>query len=51
MSLLIDDQGEIVGRQKMVHVAQCEMFYEQSYYTPLIQKQKGSKSVRVELPR
>ena len=34
MSLLIDDQGEIVGRQKMVHVAQCEMFYEQSYYTP-----------------
>ena len=34
MSLLIDDQGEIVGKQKMVHVAQCEMFYEQSYYTP-----------------
>ena len=34
MSLLIDDQGEIIGRQKMVHVAQCEMFYEQSYYTP-----------------
>ena len=34
ISLLIDDQGEIIGRQKMVHVAQCEMFYEQSYYTP-----------------
>ena len=34
MSLLIDAQGEIIGRQKMVHVAQCEMFYEQSYYTP-----------------
>ena len=34
MSLLIDDQGKIIGRQKMVHVAQCEMFYEQSYYTP-----------------
>ena len=34
MSLLIDDQGEIIGRQKMVHIAQCEMFYEQSYYTP-----------------
>ena len=31
---MIDDQGEIIGRQKMVHVAQCEMFYEQSYYTP-----------------
>lgn len=34
MSLLIDDQGMIIGRQKMVHVAQCAMFYEQSYYTP-----------------
>lgn len=34
LSLLIDDQGEIIGRQKMVHIAQCEMFYEQSYYTP-----------------
>ena len=34
MSLLIDDEGEIIGRQKMVHVAQCENFYEQSYYTP-----------------
>ena len=34
MSLLIDDQGKIIGRQKMVHIAQCEMFYEQSYYTP-----------------
>ena len=34
MSLLIDDIGRIVGRQKMVHVAQCENFYEQDYYTP-----------------
>ena len=34
MSLLIDDKGEIIGRQKMVHVAQSEKFYEQSYYTP-----------------
>ena len=34
MSLLIDDQGEIIGRQKMVHIAQCEQFYEQDYYTP-----------------
>ena len=34
MSLLIDDEGRIVGRQKMVHIAQCEKFYEQDYYTP-----------------
>lgn len=34
MSLLINDEGKIIGRQKMVHVAQCENFYEQSYYTP-----------------
>jgi predicted amidohydrolase len=34
MSLLIDDNGHIVGKQKMVHVAQCEFFYEQDYYTP-----------------
>ena len=34
MSLLIDDAGKIVGKQKMVHVAQCENFYEQDYYTP-----------------
>ena len=34
MSLLIDDEGRIVGRHKMVHIAQCEKFYEQDYYTP-----------------
>lgn len=34
MNLLINDRGEIIGRQKMVHIAQCEMFYEQDYYTP-----------------
>ncbi|MGN0587836.1 MAG: carbon-nitrogen hydrolase family protein [Oscillospiraceae bacterium] len=34
MSLLIDDKGEMLGRQKMVHIAQCEHFYEQDYYTP-----------------
>lgn len=34
MSLLINDGGNIIGKQKMVHVAQCEQFYEQSYYTP-----------------
>ena len=31
MSLLIDDTGTIIGRQKMVHVAQCAQFYEQDY--------------------
>ena len=34
MSLLINDEGKIVGRQKMVHIAQCENFYEQTYYEP-----------------
>lgn len=33
-SLLIDDDGNILGCQKMVHVAQFPKFYEQSYYTP-----------------
>ena len=34
MSLLIDDTGTILGRQKMVHIAQAACFYEQDYYTP-----------------
>ncbi len=34
MSLLIDDYGRIIGKQKMVHIAQCNQFYEQDYYTP-----------------
>lgn len=34
MSMLVDAQGQIIGRQKMVHIAQCDQFYEQSYYTP-----------------
>lgn len=34
MSLLVDDEGTILGRQKMAHIAQCEQFYEQSYYEP-----------------
>lgn len=33
-SILIDKTGEILGIQKMVHVAQAEKFYEQDYYTP-----------------
>lgn len=33
-SLLIDRQGNIVGAQKMVHIAQAMQFYEQDYYSP-----------------
>ena len=33
-SILIGRDGEIIGIQKMVHVAQAEHFYEQDYYTP-----------------
>jgi predicted amidohydrolase len=33
-TLLIDREGEIVGIQKMVHIAQAQQFYEQDYYTP-----------------
>lgn len=34
MSLLIDNNGQIIGKQKMVHIKQAEKFYEQSYYEP-----------------
>ncbi len=33
-SFLIGRDGEIIGVQKMVHIAQAEQFYEQDYYTP-----------------
>ena len=33
-SLLINNKGELIGRQKMVHIAQCPCFYEQDYYAP-----------------
>lgn len=33
-SILIGREGEIIGTQKMVHVAQVPQFYEQDYYTP-----------------
>ncbi|MDO4616157.1 MAG: carbon-nitrogen hydrolase family protein [Lachnospiraceae bacterium] len=33
-SLVIDPCGEIIGVQKMVHIAQAEQFYEQDYYAP-----------------
>ena len=33
-TLLIGADGEIIGAQKMVHIAQAEQFYEQDYYTP-----------------
>ena len=32
-SILIDQNGAILGIQKMVHIAQAEQFYEQDYYT------------------
>jgi len=33
-SILIDRGGEVIGIQKMVHVAQAKQFYEQDYYAP-----------------
>ncbi len=33
-SILIDKKGEIVGIQKMVHVAYADKFFESDYYTP-----------------
>ena len=33
-TVLIDEQGVILGAQKMVHIAQAKEFYEQDYYTP-----------------
>lgn len=33
-SLLIDRSGNIMGVQKMVHIAQARQFYEQDYYEP-----------------
>ncbi len=33
-SILISNSGEVVGVQKMVHVAQAPQFYEQDYYMP-----------------
>jgi N-carbamoylputrescine amidase len=34
MSLMIDSNGKILGKSKMVHIMQAENFYEQDYYTP-----------------
>ena len=33
-TLLIGSDGALLGRQKMVHIAQAAQFYEQDYYTP-----------------
>ena len=33
-SILIDRNGDVIGVQKMVHIAQAPQFYEQDYYTP-----------------
>lgn len=34
MNLMIDENGEILGVSKMVHIAQAFQFYEKDYYTP-----------------
>ncbi len=47
-SLLIDCEGRIIGRQKMVHIAQCPCFYEQDYYTPA---EEGFQVFETELGR
>lgn len=47
-SLLIDRTGQIVGRQKMVHIAQCPCFYERDYYTP---SEEGFEVFDTELGR
>lgn len=33
-SIFIGADGEVIGKQKMVHIAQAEQFYEQDYYSP-----------------
>lgn len=33
-TLLIGSDGALIGRQKMVHIAQARQFYEQDCYTP-----------------
>lgn len=33
-SLVINNDGQILGISKMVHIAQCYQFYEQDYYHP-----------------
>jgi predicted amidohydrolase len=33
-SLMIADDGRVIGVSKMVHIAQLPRFYEQDYYTP-----------------
>jgi predicted amidohydrolase len=33
-SLMIADDGRLIGVSKMVHIAQLPCFYEQDYYTP-----------------
>jgi len=34
VSVLIGADGEVIGLQKMVHIAQAHQFYEQDYYAP-----------------
>ncbi len=46
VSLLISKEGEILGQQKMVHVAYAEKFYETDYYTP---SEEGFRIFETEL--
>ncbi|MDD4431239.1 MAG: carbon-nitrogen hydrolase family protein [Bacteroidales bacterium] len=33
-SLVISEEGQVIGDQKMVHIAQADRFFEQDYYAP-----------------
>ena len=33
-SIMISEEGQIIGNSKMVHIMQCHQFYEQDYYNP-----------------
>ena len=47
-SLVISADGQIIGDQKMVHIAQAEQFYEQDYYAPAYD---GFKVIDTEVGR
>ena len=47
-NILIDKNGDIIGIQKMVHIAQAKEFYEQDYYEP---SDEGFKVFDTELGR
>ena len=49
-SILIDQEGTILGIQKMVHIAQAERFYEQDYYAASDTGFQVSAMIRQEKP-